>query len=173
MGHNKTEFNPLMISRYYSLIVFLLLVVLAAAVAGQFTAGVWYYETMQQPAWNPPGWLFGPVWSILYMLMALAAWMIWQTGHRLRNGALAWWLIQLLLNVAWSWIFFGLHRVGFALLEMSLLIGILIMCMQSFRLISRPAAALMLPYLFWLLFGWALNLTIWLMNGGGLQSIIN
>ncbi len=161
-----------MISRYYPLVAFLLLVVLAAAFGGQFAAGQWYYETMHRPSWNPPGWLFGPVWSVFYLLMALAAWMVWQTGHRMRNGAVAWWLIALLLNSLWSWIFFGIHRIGYALLEMSLLIGILVMCIQSFRLISRPAAALLLPCLAWLLFSWLLNLTIWLMNGGGLTSII-
>ena len=82
-------------------------------------------------------------------------------------------LIQLGFNAAWSWLFFGLHRVGYALLDLTLLVGLVVMCIQAFRPISRPAAGLMLPYLAWLMFAWALNLTIWLMNGGGLRSIMS
>jgi tryptophan-rich sensory protein len=161
-----------MSNRYLSLAVFLALVAAAAAFAAAFPAGEWYFETMNQPDWIPPPWLFGPVWSVLYVMMAIAAWLVWETGHRMRNGAIAWWLIQLALNAIWSWLFFGIHRVGFALLEMTILIGVLVMCIQAFRGVSGRAALLLLPYLAWLLFAWVLNLTIWLMNGGGLGSII-
>ena len=102
-----------MIARYVSMAVFLALVVLAAAIGGSFEAGEWYYS-MHKPSWTPPPWFFAPLWVILYLTMALAAWQVWLTGHFSRLGALAWWLLQLVLNVAWSWLFFDLHRIGWA-----------------------------------------------------------
>ena len=98
-------------SRYASLAVFLLLVILAAAIGSTFEAGEWYFR-LEQPAWTPPPWLFGPVWSVLYLLMAVAAWKVWQTGHRNRLNTLVWWVIQLVMNAGWSWLFFGLERPG-------------------------------------------------------------
>jgi len=151
--------------RYTSLVVFLLLVVLTAAFGGTFEAGEWY-RALNKPTWNPPSWLFGPVWSALYLMMAVAAWKVWLSGHQLRMKALTWWMIQLVLNAAWSWLFFGLERPGWAWAEMSLLIVIVIFCIRAFQLVSRPAAYLMVPYLIWLLFAWFLNLSIWTMNGG-------
>lgn len=160
-----------MSSKYLSLAAFLLLVVLVSAIGSQYEAGVWYFS-MNKPDWTPPAWVFGPVWAALYLLMALAAWMVWETGSSARVGALIWWLIQLALNIAWSWLFFSLHRSGWAMFEMLLLIGVVIMCIRAFSLVSRSAAALMLPYLLWLLFAWFLNFKIWTLNGGGLGSIL-
>ena len=114
-----------MVARHASMAVFLALVVLAAAIAGRFEAGEWYYS-MNKPAWTPPPWFFPPVWAALYLMMALAAWQVWLTGHYSRIQALAWWMIQLVLNVAWSWLFFDLHRSGWAWLELSLLIAIVV-----------------------------------------------
>jgi tryptophan-rich sensory protein len=156
--------------RYAWMAIFLLLVVITAAIAGSFEAGVWYF-TINKPGWTPPAWLFGPVWSVLYVLMALAMWLVWDSRHDSRVGALIWWLIQLFLNAAWSWLFFGLTRSGWALAEMLLLIGIVIFCIKVFSTSSRLAAALMLPYLLWLMFAWALNFSIWRLNGGGLGSV--
>lgn len=155
----------LLTSRYISLAVFLLLVISAAAIGGSFEAGEWYIK-LNKPAWTPPSWLFGPVWGVIYVLIALAAWRVWETGHYSRLGALSWWAIQLVLNAAWSWLFFGLERPGWAWLEMSILIAIVALCVKAFRLLSKPAAYLMLPYLAWLVFAWLLNLAIWTMNGG-------
>ena len=154
-----------MITRYASMAVFLLLVVLAAMVGSSFQAGDWYVE-LAKPSWTPPPWLFGPVWSALYLMMALAAWKVWLTGHHARVGALIWWVLQLALNAAWSWLFFGLERPGWAWMEMSVLIILVVFCIRAFQLLSRPAAYLMVPYLFWLIFAWFLNLSIWSMNGG-------
>jgi tryptophan-rich sensory protein len=160
-----------MTPRITSLAIFLLLVVLAAAAAGSFEAGDWY-RALYKPSWAPPWQVFGPVWAILYVLMALAAWKIWLTGTSLRIGALTWWFIQLALNIAWSWLIFGLERPGWALMELSVLIAMVVMCIRAFSLLSRPAGALMVPYLLWLLFAWFLFFSIWLMNGGGLGSIL-
>ena len=94
---------------------------------------------------------------------------VWQTGHSVRVGALIWWLLQLALNAAWSWLFFGLNRIGWSMLEMTLLIGVVLLCIKAFSTISRTAAWLMTPYLLWLLFALALNFSIWSLNGGGLN----
>ena len=158
--------------RYASLAGFLLLAVIAAFFGASFETGEWYHVVMKKPAWTPPAWLFGPVWAVLYAMMAVAAWKVWMTGHYNRLGALSWWGLQLLLNAAWSWLFFGLHRPGWAWLEMTLLIGVVVLCIRAFRLLSRPAAALMVPYLLWLIFAWFLNLVIWSMNGGPLGNFL-
>ena len=154
-----------MIARYASMAVFLATVVLAAAIAGSFEAGEWYYS-MNKPSWTPPSWFFVPVWVVLYVTMALAAWQVWLTGHYNRLGALTWWLIQLALNVTWSWLFFGLERLGWAWLELGLQIAVVVMCIRAFHLLSKSAAYLMMPYLVWLVFFWMFNLAIWTMNGG-------
>lgn len=154
-----------MIARYGSMAAFLALVVLAAAFASSFEAGEWYVK-LNKPSWTPPAWAFGPVWAVLYLTMAMAAWKIWLTGHYSRLGALAWWGLQLVMNVAWSWLFFGLERPGWAWAEMSILIGVVLLCIKAFGQLSKPAAYLMLPYLAWLIFAWVLNLVIWTMNRG-------
>jgi len=159
-----------MIQRYGSLAVFLLLVAGAALFGSSFEAGSWYFA-LNKPQWTPPPWVFGPAWAILYVLMALAMWKVWLTGHPIRTGSLAWWLLQLGVNMAWSWLFFGMHRSGIALADLSLLIGLVVLCMKAFSASSRTAALLMLPYLLWLMFAWLLNFFIWRMNGGGLGSI--
>jgi tryptophan-rich sensory protein len=141
------------------------LVVFAAWLGAQFPAGD-YYALLSKPAWAPPAWLFGPVWSLLYVLMAVAMWKVWLTGQQARIGALVWWLLQLAFNAAWAWLFFGLTRTGWAMAEIGLLIGLVIFCMKAFSAISKPAAWLMLPYLLWLCFALALNASIWLLSGG-------
>ena len=161
-----------MIARYASMAVFLVLVVLAAAIAGSFEAGEWYYYTMNKPSWTPPSWFFAPLWAVLYLTMAVAAWQVWLTGHYSRNGALMWWMIQLVLNVMWSWLYFDLHRIGWAWLELSLLIVVVVLCIRAFRLLSKSAAQLMLPYLVWLIFSWVLNLATWTINGGPLSKVL-
>lgn len=160
-----------MIARYTSVAVFLALVVLAAGIGGGFPAGEWYYS-MYKPAWTPPPWFFGPAQAVLYVMMALAAWQVWLTGHYSRLGALLWWMIQLTLSVTWYWLFFDLHRLGWAWLELGLLIGVVVLCIRAFRLLSRSAAYLMMPYLVWLIFSWALNLAIWTMNRGLFSKVL-
>lgn len=155
-------------SRLVSLAVFLALVVMAAWFGSQFPAGE-YYALLNKPTWAPPAWLFGPVWSLLYVMMAVAMWLVWERGVQARVGALAWWLLQLTFNAAWTWLFFGLTRIGWAMAELGLLIGLVILCIKAFSLISKPAAWLMVPYLLWLGFAFALNFSIWTLNGGGIS----
>ena len=148
------------------LVIYLLIVVAAAGAAGRFEPGTWYLA-IAKPSWAVPSWVFGPVWSVLYVMMAVAMWRAWIGGHYARIGALIWWLLQLSLNVAWSWLFFELHRTGWAMVELFLLIGVVSLCTKAFATVSRGAVGLMTPYLLWLIYTFALNVAIWFMNGGG------
>ena len=161
-----------MLARYLSLALFLLLVIAASVTAAGFEAGEWYHVALRQPSWAPPDWLFILAWALVYILMALAAWMVWLTGHYSRTGALAWWVMLLVLNVAWSVLFFGWQRPGWTLPLLGLTIAIALFCIRAFSLLSREAALLMTPYLAWMIFVSALNFVIWSINGGGLGSII-
>ena len=155
-----------MFTAYISLAVFLLLVIIASLAGAGFEAGEWFHLTMIQPSWTPPYWLFGPVWALVYVLMALAAWRVWLTDHYSRTQALIWWALLLPLNVGWSALVFGLHRPGWSLPLLGLTIGIAIFCARAFSRLSWQAALLMTPYLAWITFLWALNFAIWAINGG-------
>lgn len=122
----------------------------------------WYPE-LAKPAWTPPGWLFGPVWTLLYPMVAVAGWLAWREG-RSRKGTLLY-LLQLALNAAWPWVFFGERRIGAALLvSASLSLAILGTVVAFWRTTSRGAAVLLVPYLGWVVFATALNAAIWWMN---------
>ena len=157
--------------RLTALAVFIFFVVLAAAVGGQFVGGDWY-QAMNQPWWNPPAILMAVVWAVLYVLMAVSAWLVWDTMRGQAQGALTWWGLQLILGVAWSWMFFGLHRVGWAMAVMGLWLLAVLMTTKSFRSIRLESASLMLPVAVWLVFALVLNFTQWQLNGGGLHSIL-
>jgi len=157
-----------MLARYGSLTLILLLVVTAAWLGGGFAAGEWYYVDLTRPAWTPPGWAMGVAWAVVYLLLALAAWQVWLSAHYARLAALAWWALLLVLNVAWSAVFFGLHRIGWSPLVLLAAAGVAVLCMRAFRPLAPQAAWLILPYLAWVLFLCALNLTMWTLNGGPL-----
>jgi translocator protein len=124
-----------------------------------------WYAALAKPAWTPPNWVFGPVWSLLYLAMAVAAWMVWrQVGFPRAASALNLFAVQLVLNVCWSAIFFGAHRPGLAFVEILLLWLLILATMVAFRLLSRAAAWLMAPYLLWVAFAAALNFSIWRLN---------
>lgn len=157
-------------NRLVSLAVFLSLVSFTAAVAGLFVGGDWYYA-MSKPAWNPSPMLMALVWAVLYVLMAFSAWMVWDSMRDLARVALGWWGLQLLLNIAWSWMFFGLHRIGWALAVSSLWLLVVVIVIRSFRPVRQEAANLMMPLAAWLVFMWILNFYQWHLNGGGLGSV--
>jgi len=142
-----------------------LLVCFAAAAAGAvFMPGDWY-ASLTKPSWNPPGWIFGPVWTALYAMMAVAAWLIWKRGgfaaqHRL----LSLFLVQLVLNALWTPLFFGLRQPGLAVAEIILLWAAILATLMAFRPVSRTAAWLLVPYLAWVSFAAVLNGTIWRLN---------
>jgi translocator protein len=124
-----------------------------------------WYATLIKPEWTPPNWVFGPVWSLLYLAMAIAAWLVWRgTGFPHAASALNLFAAQLVLNVCWSAIFFSAHRTGLAFAEILLLWLMILATMIAFRRFSRAAAWLMASYLVWVAFAAALNFSIWRLN---------
>lgn len=153
--------------RWLALALFIFAAFAIAAVGGWATASsvTTWYLTLIKPSWNPPSWLFAPVWSVLYLLMAVAAWRVWlrreQPGARL---VLRFWFAQLALNAFWSLLFFGLRSPGAALAEIVLLWLTLAWLQVQFFRNDRLAALLWAPYLGWVTFAAGLNLTIWRLN---------
>lgn len=139
----------------------------AAAVGGWVTSqtvNTWY-PTLEKPAWTPPAWVFGPVWTTLYLLMAIAAWLVWrQAGLRGACVALTLYAIQLVLNIGWSVVFFGLKNPGLAVLEIAVLWIAIVLTITAFWRRSPLAGLLLVPYLAWSSFAAALNFAIWRLN---------
>lgn len=134
----------------------------AAALSGAlFKPGAWH-AALAKPRWHPPNWLFGPAWAVLYVMIATAGWLVWNAAGW--SLALAAWSAQLLLNAAWSWLFFGLRRPDLAFAEVVLLWLSIVACVVLFAPVSAMAALLMLPYLAWVAFASALNFAMWRLN---------
>ena len=124
-----------------------------------------WYRTIGKPTWNPPDSVFGPVWTALYILMAIAAWLAWRpAGFKAAAFPLSLFGAQLLLNVAWSWIFFGLHQPGWAFAEIVILWLAIVATIVAFLRCSRLAGWLLVPYLAWVSFASVLNCAIWQLN---------
>lgn len=124
-----------------------------------------WYRTIEKPAWNPPDYVFGPVWTTLFVMMAVAAWLIWQSaGWKAAALPMTLFGIQLALNVGWSWIFFGMHAPGWAFAEIIILWLAIAATTATFFKRSPIAGWLMVPYLSWVSFASVLNFTIWQMN---------
>jgi benzodiazapine receptor len=153
--------------RWISLLGWILLCFAVAGISGRWTAQeipTWY-RALRRPPIAPPNWLFGPVWSLLYALMAIAAWLVWQTPPTtLRTAALVLFILQLTLNFAWSWLFFHLHRMGLALAENVLLWVAIAATLGAFFPCSHIAAWLLVPYIAWVTFAILLNFEFWRMN---------
>ena len=144
----------------------LLLVGLGAAVGIVFDPNGWYADLLK-PTWNPPPWVFGPVWTLLYIAMAVALWLVRReldADGPLRQRAVALFAIQFLLNLAWTPLFFALHSRGLAFAEICLLWIVLLWTMLMFGRVRALAGYLLLPYLLWVSFALVLTGTIWLMN---------
>ncbi len=154
--------------RWWILAGLLVLCLGAGWMAGTVTAGpvrTWY-PGLAKPAWTPPGWIFAPVWTALYVMMAVAAFRVWCTDPRFSGTRLAlnFFFAQLVFNIAWSFLFFGLRSPGLALIDMGLLWIMLALTVYAFFDRDHPAGYLMLPYLAWVSFAAALNAAIWTMN---------
>ena len=132
---------------------------LASASAGSF------YRELIRPDWAPPGWLFGPVWSMLYLLMAIAAWLVWRVhGWRNARAALTLFVVQLAVNALWTWLFFVWRQGGLAFAEILLLWCLIVATSVAFKRLNALAAALLLPYLAWVSFASALTFAMWRLN---------
>jgi benzodiazapine receptor len=150
--------------RLLALAGWVLLCFTAAALGGVFMPGEWY-ASLKKPAWNPPGWIFGPVWTTLYTMMAVAAWLVWlQGGWKQQRRPLVIFLVQLALNALWTPLFFGLHWTGLAFAEIVLLWLAIAATLRAFWPVSRVAAWLLAPYLAWVGFAAVLNFTLWRLN---------
>lgn len=136
----------------------------AAALGAVFLPGEWY-AALKKPPWNPPNWIFGPVWTALYILMAVAVWLVGRRGGFAgQRKALTLFLGQLLLNALWSPLCFGAKNLGFALMDIVLLWLAITATLHAFWKVHRLASALLLPYLAWVTFAGALNFTLWRLN---------
>ena len=123
--------------------------------------GPWF-ESLAKPSWNPPNAVFGPVWTLLYIMIAIGGWLLWQNGRP--RVALTLWGAQMILNALWSWLFFGLKNPGLAFADIiALWIAILALTITSWKT-SRAASAMFVPYLLWVSFAAALNFAIWRLN---------
>ncbi|MBK9289296.1 MAG: tryptophan-rich sensory protein [Flavobacteriales bacterium] len=125
-----------------------------------------WYASLAKPSFNPPNWVFGPAWSVLYILMGLAAGLVWSANSdaSLKRKALLSYIVQLGLNVVWTLIFFGLKSPAVALVEIIVLWVAIVWCIRLFLPISRPAAYLLVPYLLWVTFASVLNGAIVFLN---------
>lgn len=144
----------------------LALVFAVAGIGGWVTAGSVqsWYPTLVKPGFNPPDWVFGPVWTTLYVLMGFAAWRVWSRRDTLADPALALYGVQLALNLLWSILFFGLHAPGAALIDLVLLLAAILATFGAFKRVDRLAALCLVPYIAWVGFAGVLNAAIWWLN---------
>ncbi len=150
------------------LLAWLVLTFVAAAIGAVASANAGaFYAQLTRPSWAPPGWLFGPVWSALYALMGVSAWLVWRArglvGARI---ALILFITQLAANALWSWLFFLWHQGGLAFAEVLILWCLIVATVVSFWRISALATALLMPYLAWVTFASALTFAVWRLNPG-------
>lgn len=149
------------------LLLFLAVCTAVAAISGLATAAsvAGWYQTLSKPPFNPPSWIFGPVWMVLYIMIAFAGWRIWFCReHQKWRQAMTFYALQLGLNLVWSLLFFGAQTIGLALIEISLLLLSIFATIATFWPIDRPAAWLLLPYAVWVSFASLLNASLWYLN---------
>lgn len=141
---------------------------LAAGIGSVFTTSAidTWYSTLQKPVFSPPNWIFGPVWTLLYLMMGISLYIFWnaKTHTKERHQGLSLFFVQLALNVIWSILFFGLHLPFVALIDIMALWLTIFLTIIKFNASSKPAAYLLIPYLLWVSFATILNLAIVLLN---------
>ena len=157
---------PVGASRWLGLLGWLGLTIATGALGGMASRNApEFYAQLSKPAWAPPVWLFGPAWTTLYLLMAVAAWLVWrERGWAGARVALGLFLTQLAFNALWSWLFFVWRSGALAFADIVVLVVLIVATMLGFARVSRLAAALLLPYIGWVLFATALTISVWLRN---------
>lgn len=153
---------------WMKLAISMILPLIVGAVAGLFTTSEinGWFQTINKPSWQPPNWVFGPVWTALYLLMGIAFYLIWKSNapKAKKRIAIILWIIQLVFNFFWSFIFFKQHQIDWALGEIVVLWFFILLTMVSFSRIRQIAAWLMVPYISWVTFATLLTLTIYQLN---------
>ena len=147
--------------------VFLGLCFAVSAAGGAVTAGsvTTWYPTLIKPSFNPPSWAFAPVWTLLYIFMAVAGWRVWRfSGGTVRRTALGMFALQLALNCAWSFLFFGARDIGLALIDIGALLAAIVITTILFWRINRVAGWLFVPYIAWVAYASVLNAALWMLN---------
>ena len=150
------------------LIIAIAIPLIVGGTSGFFTAtGVEsWYQTIARPTWNPPGWLFGPVWTTLYVMMGISLFLVWKedASVELKKIGIALFAVQLVLNFFWSFIFFNQHQIGWALVEIAAMWVFILLTIFAFAQVNKAAAWLLVPYISWVSFATILNYTIWQLN---------
>lgn len=150
--------------KWMGLIAWLALV-FAASLTSVFVSTDGWYAELNKPAWNPPDWIFGPVWTVLYIMMAVAVWRVWlRGGWTKQRMPLSLFLVQWTLNTLWTPLFFGFHLLGWAVAEILVLLVFIVLTIRAFWPVDRVGAGLLIPYAVWVGFASVLNGAIWRMN---------
>jgi benzodiazapine receptor len=155
------------VRRIAVLVIFVGLCLAVGSLGAWVTAGSVkdWYPALRKPSFNPPNWVFGPVWTVLYVMMGVAAWRVWVKAYGDRaRGPLALFALQLALNLGWSIAFFGLREIGTAVVVIVALGAAILATLLAFRRIDGLAAALLVPYALWVAFATVLNCAIWRLN---------
>jgi tryptophan-rich sensory protein len=166
-GRGQSGFSSLPVHRQlFGLLTWLALVFLAAAAGGLASANAGdFYGQLVRPDWAPPGWLFGPVWGVLYLAMGIAAWLVWRVGgFRAARGALWLFIIQLAANALWTWLFFVWRQGALAFAEILCLWVLILATLIAFHRVRPLAGILLFPYLAWVSFAGLLSYVIWQLN---------
>lgn len=150
-----------------SAIIIAILVLATASTGAMFKPGEWYQE-LRRPSWTPPNWAFPLVWSILYIAIGVAGWLVWEAQGM--GLAMMLWLAQLILNAAWSWLFFGRKRMDLAFVDVCLLFLAVVAFMLAAAPVSQTAALLFLPYAAWVATAATLNRAVWRLNPGAVPG---
>jgi benzodiazapine receptor len=155
-----------MSSQLLGLLGWLILAFVAAAIGGLASANAGaFYQQLVRPEWAPPGWLFAPVWSVLYLCMGIAAWLVWrERGFRASGTALVLFMTQLAANALWTWLFFVWQQGALAFAEILILWAMILATLVAFWRVRLLAGALLLPYLAWVTFALALTFATWQLN---------
>ncbi|KAA3636215.1 MAG: tryptophan-rich sensory protein [Calditrichaeota bacterium] len=150
-------------SRNLSLLFWIAVSGIVSYSGAQFEPGTWY-QSIQKPELTPPGWVFPVVWTSLYIMMAIAAWKVWLQVLSFTETAIWLYMVKMLLNASWSYIFFGVHIIWLSVVNILALFFVIVVLIYLFNKISKTAAKLMIPYAIWVGFASFLNIRIWMLN---------
>jgi translocator protein len=153
-------------NNYLKAVLSITICLAVGGISGYITADAipGWYVNINKPSFNPPNWIFGPVWTTLYIMMGIAFFLIWKSQSPLKHKAMLIFSVQLILNFFWSILFFNFHLLGFALIEILCMWLFILLSIISFYPVSKVAAYLLIPYLLWVSFASVLNFAIWQLN---------